>query len=77
MNTVTTDNEVYLVGGGMTQFGRFDGEDQVLAEDAMRAALADSGLGWRDVDVAVGGTNGETKPDNMVGRMGLTGIPLP
>ncbi|CAB4926731.1 MAG: thiolase family protein [Actinobacteria bacterium] len=76
MNSVKTDDEVYVVGGGMTQFGRFDGEDQVLAEDAMRAALADSGLGWRDVDVAVGGTNGETKPDNMVGRMGLSGIPF-
>ena len=39
-------------------------------------ALKPHGLGWRDVDVAVGGTNGETKPDNMVGRMGLTGIPF-
>jgi len=76
MGGTSIDNEVYIVGGGMTEFGRFDGEDQELAEQAMRTALADCHLAWSDVDFAVGGTNGETKPDNMVARMGLTGLPF-
>lgn len=76
MSGANIDNEVYIVGGGMTEFGRFDGEDQELAEQAMREALADCGITWNDVDFAVGGTNGETKPDNMVARMGLTGLPF-
>ena len=41
MSGANIDNEVYIVGGGMTEFGRFDGEDQELAEQAMREALAD------------------------------------
>ena len=69
-------DEIYIVGGGMTPFGRFDGEDPDLAEAAVRAALVDCGLSWTDVDFAVGGTNGETKPDNLVGRLGLTGLPF-
>jgi acetyl-CoA acetyltransferase len=69
-------DEVYVVGAGMTPFGRFDGLDQDLAETAVRAALADCGLSWNDVEFAVGGTNGETKPDNLVARMGLTGLPF-
>lgn len=71
-----TRDEVYVVGAGMTAFGRFDGEDQDLAETAVRSALADCGLAWTDVQFAVGGTNGETKPDNLVARMGLTGLPF-
>ncbi len=69
-------NEVYLVGGSRTAFGRFDGDDQDLAEQAIRGALADCGLAWGDVEFAAGGTNGETKPDNLVSRLGLTGIPF-
>jgi acetyl-CoA acetyltransferase len=69
-------NDVYLVGCSRTAFGRFDGEDQDLAEQAVRGALADCGLSWGDVEFATGGTNGETKPDNLVARMGLTGIPF-
>ena len=69
-------NDVYLVGCSRTAFGRFDGEDQDLAEQAVRGALDDCGLSWGDVEFAAGGTNGETKPDNLVARMGLTGIPF-
>ena len=69
-------DDVYIVGSARTAFGRFDGEDNDLAEQAMRGALADAGIGWSDVQFAVGGTNGETKPDNLVSRMGLTGLPF-
>ena len=61
-------NEVYLVGGSRTAFGRFEGDDQDLAEQAVRGALADCALAWGDVEFAAGGTNGETKPDNLVAR---------
>ena len=69
-------NEVYIVGAARTVFGRFEGEDHDLAEEAVRGALADAGISWGEVDVAVGGTNGETKPDNLVSRLGLTGLPF-
>jgi acetyl-CoA acetyltransferase len=74
--TANTGEAIYIVGGARTAFGRFDGEDQDLAEQAVRGALSDCNLAWSDVDFAVGGTNGETKPDNLVARMGLTGLPF-
>ena len=67
---------IYIVGAARTTFGRFDGEDNDLAEEAVRGALADAGVTWSDIDFAVGGTNGETKPDNLVSRLGLTGLPF-
>lgn len=67
---------VSIVGAGMTDFGRFDGADHDLAEAAVRLALDDAGVQWTDIDIAVGGTNGETKPDNLVARLGLTGLPF-
>ena len=70
------DKDIYVVGAARTAFGRYDGEDNELAEQAIRGALADCGLTWADVELAVGGTNGETKPDNLVSRMGLTGLPF-
>jgi acetyl-CoA acetyltransferase len=69
-------NDVYIVGASRTEFGRFDGDDNELAERAIRGALSDAGITWSDVQFAAGGTNGETKPDNLVSRMGLTGIPF-
>ena len=68
---------VYVVGVGMTRFGRHDDvADLDLAAGAVRDALADASIGWSDVDVAVGGTNGETKPDNLPTYLGLTGLPF-
>ena len=69
-------DDIYIVGVARTEFGRYDGEDNELAEQAVRGALADCGLAWTDVQFAVGGTNGETKPDNLVSRLGLTGLPF-
>lgn len=74
MNTKTDD--IFIVGAARTEFGRFDGEDNELAEKAVRGALIDCGLSWSDIEFAVGGTNGETKPDNLVSRLGLTGLPF-
>jgi acetyl-CoA acetyltransferase len=70
-------DDVYVVGVGMTRFGRHDDvADLDLAGGAVRTALGDAGVSWSDVDIAVGGTNGETKPDNLVASIGLTGLPF-
>jgi acetyl-CoA acetyltransferase len=68
---------VYIVGAGRTRFGRHDDiSDLALAATACRLALADAGVSWAEIDLAVGGTNGETKPDNLPTTMGLTGLPF-
>jgi acetyl-CoA acetyltransferase len=70
-------DSVYVVGVGMTRFGRHDDvADLDLASAAVRDALGDAGIAWSDVDVAAGGTNGETKPDNLPTYLGLTGLPF-
>lgn len=66
--------EVYVVGVGLHAFGRHEGltgADQAVV--ATRAALADAGVGWDKVEVAVGGSN-TGKPDALVARLGLTGV---
>lgn len=69
-----TDRDVYVVGAGIHPFGRHEGRTAAdLAVVATRAALADAGLGWDKVDVAVGGSN-TGKPDSLVARLGLTGV---
>ncbi len=73
-----TSTTVSVVGLGRTRFGRLD-EDysgRQMGVDAARAALADAGLTWDDIDYAVGGSNESGKPDTLVGALGLTGIPF-
>ena len=77
MSARDSESAVYVVGVGMTRFGRHDDvADLDLAASAVRDALADAGVAWSDVDLAVGGTNGETKPDNLPATLGLTGLPF-
>ncbi|WP_374611145.1 thiolase family protein [Gordonia sp. (in: high G+C Gram-positive bacteria)] len=72
-----TRADVYVVGAGMHAFGRHgDISGMDMGEHALRAALADTGLGWESVDAAVGGSNVSGKPDSLVSRLGLTGIPF-
>ncbi len=67
--------DVYIVGGGMTVFGRHPDKSGLdLAESALRDALADAGVAWGDIDLAVGGSNVSGKPDSLVSRLGLTGV---
>jgi len=68
--------DVYMVGGGMTAFGRHELSGLDLAEQALRGALDDAGVSWSDIDFAVGGSNVSGKPDSLVSRLGLTGIPF-
>ena len=69
--------DVFVVGAGMHAFGRHEGVSGLdMAEHALRAALADASVSWADVDLAVGGSNVSGKPDSLVSRLGLTGVPF-
>jgi acetyl-CoA C-acetyltransferase len=76
---------VAVIGIGIHPFGRFEGVSGLdLGAVAVRNALADAGLEWRDVQFAVGGTLGGTiggsdesiQADQLVAQLGLTGIPF-
>ncbi|WP_174183834.1 thiolase family protein [Nocardia barduliensis] len=70
-------NDVAIIGVGMHPFGRFEGKTAMqMGADAIRAALADAGLEWRDIQFAIGGSWEVANPDAIVGLMGLTGIPF-
>src|SRR5438132_1606622 len=43
---------------------------------AARAALADAGISWKDVQYAFGGSSSAGNADTMVSRLGLTGLPF-
>ncbi|MFI0447409.1 thiolase family protein [Actinomadura sp. 6N118] len=69
--------DVYIVGAGIHPFGRNEHVDGLtMAELACRGALADAGLAWQDIGYAVGGSNEAGKPDTLVDRLGLTGVPF-
>ena len=70
-------SDVCIVGIGIHRFGRSDGVsglDQGVF--AVRQALADAGVEWRDIEFAYGGSDAAGNPDTMVERLGLTGLPF-
>ncbi|WP_225207305.1 thiolase family protein [Novosphingobium huizhouense] len=67
--------DVCIVGIGIHPFGRTDGVsglDQGVF--AVRAALADAGVAWEELQFAYGGSDAAGNPDTMVERLGLTGM---
>ena len=69
--------EAVIVGVGLHPFGRFPGKSAMdMAADAVRAALADAGVGWPQVQAGFVGSLEVYNPDAIVGRLGLTGMPL-
>jgi acetyl-CoA acetyltransferase len=67
--------QVCIVGIGIHRFGRTDGVSGLdQGVHAVRAALADAGLAWGDIQFAYGGSDAAGNPDTMVGRLGLTGV---
>ncbi len=67
---------VYVVGVGVYPFGRHPGVSGLdMGVSATRAALQDAGVAWGEIDLAVGGSN-TAKPDSLVARLGLTGLPF-
>jgi acetyl-CoA acetyltransferase len=68
---------VHIVGAGIHPFGRTlgsSGLDQGVF--AVRQALADAGIAWRDVQFAYGGSVSAGAADAILPRFGLTGIPF-
>ena len=69
--------DVAVVGLGIHAFGRHPGVSGLeMAAHAVRAALADAGIGWDQVDFAAGGSDSAGNADTMVSVLGLTGVPF-
>lgn len=67
-------DDVFVVGLGIHPFGRHQGVTGLdMGAAAVKSALDDAGLAWRQIDLAVGGSN-TAKPDTLVSRLGLTGL---
>jgi acetyl-CoA acetyltransferase len=77
--TSALKNEVHVVGVGMTPFGRHEGKSFVdLGGEAVRTALADSGLDYSDIEIAYCGHvgQGSTAGQRVLYSVGTTGIPI-
>ncbi len=69
--------DVAVVGLGIHPFGRHPGVSGLeMAARAARAALADAGIGWEQVDFAAGGSDAAGNADTTVSVLGLTGVPF-
>jgi acetyl-CoA acetyltransferase len=69
--------EIAIVGVGIHPFGRHDGVSALtMGAHAVRAALADAGVAWRDIQFAYGGSEDGGNADTMVAELGPTGLPF-
>jgi benzoylsuccinyl-CoA thiolase BbsB subunit len=71
--------DVVIAGAGIVRFGSYpDTPHYVLATNALRNALADSGFSWKDVQAAFCGSvyQGTGSGHQALREFGLTGIPI-
>ena len=71
--------DVRITGVGLHPFGRFDGVTATtMGVDAVRGALAEAGIGVRDVQAAYCGTayGGIAAGHRVLGALAGTGIPI-
>ena len=69
--------DVYIVGIGIHPFGRTEGLSGLdQGAFAVRAALADVGLDWSQMQFAFGGSDAAGKADTLVAQLGLTTLPF-
>jgi acetyl-CoA acetyltransferase len=69
--------DVAIVGVGLHPFGRFAGVTGIeMGAIAIRNALADAGVTWREIQFAFAGSYEIDNPDAVVALLGLTGIPF-
>lgn len=67
--------DVAIIGIGIHPFGRTDGVSGLdQGAYAARQALKDTGLEWRDMQFAYGGSAAAGNADTMVSKLGLTGL---
>lgn len=69
-------NDVAIIGVGLHPFGRFDKTAMQMGAEAVRGALDDAGLEWKDIQFGVGGSYEVSNPDAVTRLVGLTGIPF-
>jgi acetyl-CoA acetyltransferase len=68
---------IAVIGAGIHAFGRHEGVSGLaMGAHAVRAALADAGIGWADVQFAYGGSEDAGNADTMVSELGPTGLPF-
>ncbi|MBP2328052.1 acetyl-CoA acetyltransferase [Kibdelosporangium banguiense] len=66
---------VAIVGVGLHPFGRHEGVTGLqMGALAVRAALADAGVSWPDIQFAYGGSFRSGAADALVAHLGLTGM---
>ncbi|HYB90231.1 MAG TPA: thiolase family protein [Candidatus Binataceae bacterium] len=71
--------ETYVVGVGMTPFGRHEDKTiEDLGQEALRGALANAGLEFPAIEMAFCGhaMQGTTAGQRVINRVGNTGIPI-
>jgi acetyl-CoA acetyltransferase len=69
--------EIAIVGAGIHPFGRHEGTSALaMGAHAVRAALADAGLRWNDIEFAYGGSEDGGNADTLVSELGPTGLPF-
>ncbi len=70
-------DDVAIIGVGLRPFGRFPGVSAIeMGAQAVRLALTDAGVTWKDVQFAFGGSYEVDNPDAVVNFLGLTGLPF-
>ena len=69
--------DVAIIGVGLHPFGRFGDTTAIdMGAVAIRRALADASVEWRDIQFGFAGSYEVDNPDAVVALMGLTGIPF-
>ena len=69
--------ECVVIGIGLHKFGRFpEIPIDVMGRDALLAALEDAGMEFKDIEIAYCGHFASGNAYTVVGRVGLTGIPI-
>ena len=70
-------SDVFIIGAGIHPFGRTPGRSGLQqGAFAVRAALAEAGLAWEDVQFAYGGSDAAGKADTMVSELGADGAAI-
>ena len=69
--------DVAIVGTGLHPFGRFGERTGIdMGAMAIRSALADANVEWKDIQFGFAGSYEVDNPDAVVALLGLTGIPF-
>ncbi len=68
-------SDVHIIGAGIHPFGRHEGKTGLdMGVHAVREALADAGVEWKDMQFAFGGSAAAGNADAMLPQLGLTGV---